>query len=206
MIRRVGNGRVTLGNGAPPETTPLGYGGPVRLAADRPTHGRLQVNRGFAAHDPDVTGCDRGVTGLADCPLHIPPVTQEVVVQPLLNPEFHQVLATSAARRRRTRVADGLYSVARHAAPRARRRRHELLLISRAAAARTALLEVAALVRCSTDPSPECMAELHTLLTSGCDSPLYNPDVPAQQLVAILDRARATLATANTFAGASRTS
>jgi hypothetical protein len=100
-----------------------------------------------------------------------------------------------AARRRRLQVADGLCYVARRAAPQARRRRHDLMLISRAAAARTALLEVAALVRCSTNPDPECIADLRTLLTSGCDSPLYNPDVPAAQLDETLDRARSMLST-----------
>jgi hypothetical protein len=110
------------------------------------------------------------------------------------------------AQRRRLQVADGLCRVARHAAPRARRRRHELLLISRAAAVRTELLEAAALVRSSNDPDPECIADLHTLLTSGCDSPLYNPDVPAQQLQATLDRARTTLATPTAFSEPTHTS
>lgn len=103
---------------------------------------------------------------------------------------MHRARATE---RRRHWVANGLYRVARHAAPRARRDRHELLLIPRAAAVRTALLEVATLVRCSTDPDGECIADLYRLLTSGCDSPLYNPDVPAEQLAATLDRARIAL-------------
>jgi hypothetical protein len=97
------------------------------------------------------------------------------------------------AERRRLRVADGLCSVARHAAPRARRRHDELLLIARAAAVRSELLEVAALVRWSPHPDPDCLAELHALLTNGCDSPLYNLDVPAEQLAATLHRARITL-------------
>jgi hypothetical protein len=102
-------------------------------------------------------------------------------------------LGARVAERRRLQVADGLCSVARHAAPGARRRRHELLLISRAAAVRPDLLEVAALVRWSTDPPPDSIVALHTLLTSGCDSPLYNPDVPAEDLAAALDRTRAAL-------------
>jgi len=100
-----------------------------------------------------------------------------------------------AARRRRRHVAGGLCYVARNASPRARRRRHEVLLVSRAAAVGIALLQVAALVRCTTNPDPECITERHRLLTSGCDSPLYNPEVPAGQLGATLDRARATLPT-----------
>jgi hypothetical protein len=95
--------------------------------------------------------------------------------------------------RHRLQIADRLCEVARHAAPRARRRRHELLLIPRAAAARPLLLEVAALVRWSVDPDPDCIAELHTLLTSGCDSPLYNADMPAAKLGEALHRARAVL-------------
>jgi hypothetical protein len=100
-----------------------------------------------------------------------------------------------AARRRQRHVADGLCYIARSVGPRTRRRRNELLLVSRAAAVRVALLQVAALVRCSTNPDPECITELHTLLTSGCDSPLYNPDVPAEQLTATLERAHTMLAT-----------
>ena len=56
-----------------------------------------------------------------------------------------------------------------------------------------ALLDVAALVRWSIDPDPDCITELHTLLTSGCDSPLYNADVPAAPLDEALHRARAVL-------------
>jgi hypothetical protein len=104
-----------------------------------------------------------------------------------------------SSHRRRLQVTDGLCHVARLAAPRARRRRHELLLISRAAAVRTALLEVAALVRCSPAPDPDCIAELHNLLTNGCDSPLYNPEVPAEQLKARLERVRDALATQTAF-------
>jgi hypothetical protein len=104
-----------------------------------------------------------------------------------------QTRGARPSRRRRLQVADGLCRVARYAAPGARQRRHELLLISRAAAVRPALLEVAALVRCSTDPDPECIADLHTLLSSGCDSPLYNRTVPAEHLEATLDRACAAL-------------
>jgi hypothetical protein len=111
-----------------------------------------------------------------------------------------------AAHRRRLQVAAGLCSVARHAATRARGRRHELLLVSRAAAVRPELLEVAALVRWAPDPDPECIAELHALLRSGCDSPLYNPDVPAEELEATLGRARATLGTPTALSQSTPTS
>jgi hypothetical protein len=96
------------------------------------------------------------------------------------------------SQRRQRQVANGLYSVARQAAPTARRRAHELILLSRAALVRTELLEIAALLR-TTEADPECIAELHRLLTSGCDSPLLNPAVPAQELRQTLNRAYTTL-------------
>jgi hypothetical protein len=70
-----------------------------------------------------------------------------------------------------------------------------MLVISRASPVRRELLEVAALVRCSSDPDPACLAELHELLTSGLDSPLYNRRVPAAQLAQTLNRARDALTT-----------
>jgi hypothetical protein len=63
----------------------------------------------------------------------------------------------------------------------------QVLLCHRAAAVRPLLLEVAALVQ-SADPSDEAMATLHWLLANGCESPLYNPDVPAVELAAVLER------------------
>jgi hypothetical protein len=97
------------------------------------------------------------------------------------------------ARRRQRYVADGLCSVARLAAPNARRRRSELMLVARAALVRSELLEIAVLVRQTTEPDSKCIAELHRLLTSGCDSPLYNLAVPVQALWQMLERARSTL-------------
>jgi hypothetical protein len=60
---------------------------------------------------------------------------------------------------------------------------------------RRELLEISALVRMSSGPDPGCLAELHALLTSGTDSPLFNPGVPAEQLAATLERARRGLTT-----------
>jgi hypothetical protein len=100
-----------------------------------------------------------------------------------------------AARRRRLQVAEKLIRVARHAAPRARQRQHELMLISRAAAVRTAPLDVAAVVRRSTNPDPECIADLHTQLSGGGDTPVHHPDVPTAQPDTTVDRARTTLST-----------
>jgi hypothetical protein len=97
--------------------------------------------------------------------------------------------------RRRRQVADGLRNAAQRAAPGARRRPYEVLLLRRAAAVRRELLEISALVRISSGPDPGCLAELHALLTSGTDSPLFNSAASAEQLVATLERARRELTT-----------
>ena len=39
--------------------------------------------------------------------------------------------------------------------------KRRILVIEDDAAVRTTLLELAALIRCSTDPDPECIADLH---------------------------------------------
>ncbi len=52
---------------------------------------------------------------------------------------------------------------------------------------RPLLLEVAALLECAADPGAEAVATVQWLLTNGCESPLYNPDVPAAQLGAVLE-------------------
>jgi hypothetical protein len=58
-------------------------------------------------------------------------------------------------------------------------------------------------------PSDEQVAMLdptQALLTSGYDSPLYNPDVPAEELEATLDRAHATLGTPTALSQSTPTS
>jgi hypothetical protein len=75
------------------------------------------------------------------------------------------------------------------------RRRREALLHYRAAAVRTDLLEIAALLERTPTPNPACVATLHELLTNGCDSPLYNPNIDVSELRAALDLARAGLVT-----------
>lgn len=72
------------------------------------------------------------------------------------------------------------------------RRRHDVLLHYRAAAVRTELLEIAALLERAHDPDPICVAALHQLLANG-DSPLYHPGIPAAELRATLDYVRAEL-------------
>ena len=69
------------------------------------------------------------------------------------------------------------------------------MLISRAAAVRTPPLGVAALVRCSTNPDPECIADLHTQLSGGSDTPVHHPHVPTAQTDTTVDRAHTTLST-----------
>jgi hypothetical protein len=73
------------------------------------------------------------------------------------------------------------------------RRRNDVLLHYRAAAVRTELLEIAALIERVHDPDPELVQALNELLAYG-DSPLYHPGVPAAQLHATLDYVRAGLA------------
>ena len=102
------------------------------------------------------------------------------------------------AERRRQRVAEGLLRVARRSAPSAPVRRSEVLLTSRAATVRVELLELAVLVRTIPNPDPDAIITLHTMLTDGCASPLYNRGVPAERLPGLLSQARAQLSAAAT--------
>jgi hypothetical protein len=72
-------------------------------------------------------------------------------------------------------------------------RRNEVLLYERAATVRPELLELAALLEGAEAPDRRCVAALHTLVTSGCDSPLYNWDVHDSELRATLHYARVGL-------------
>jgi hypothetical protein len=98
-----------------------------------------------------------------------------------------------SARNRRV-LAKWLRRTANHAIDRDPiRRRHDVLLHYRAAAVRTDLLEIAALLERAHDPEPDCIQALHGLLANGNDSPLYNPNTPFTELEAILDEVRAGL-------------
>jgi hypothetical protein len=44
------------------------------------------------------------------------------------------------------------------------------------------------LLDCVVDPGEDAMALVHWLLSNGCESPLYNPDIPAAALDAALER------------------
>jgi hypothetical protein len=82
--------------------------------------------------------------------------------------------------------------------PHALSRTPEPLLRYRAAAVRSDLLEIAAIVEHTTNPDPRCVAELRDLLANGCDSPLYNPNIHVSELHATLDYLRAGLSRAAT--------
>ena len=68
------------------------------------------------------------------------------------------------------------------------------VLVDRVAAVRAQLLELANDLEQTQTPDPACVALLHELLTLG-SSPLYNPNVPADDLDTTLARARAGLIT-----------
>jgi hypothetical protein len=69
-----------------------------------------------------------------------------------------------------------------------------VLLHYRAAAVRTDLLEIAALLEQANNPDPACITVLHHLLANDtADSPLYNPETSFTELEAILAKVRAGL-------------
>jgi hypothetical protein len=73
------------------------------------------------------------------------------------------------------------------------RRHYVCLLQDRIPDARGDLLELAALIERAPVVDPGSIAELRVLLTSGCESPLYNPDVHVSELHASLYFLRARL-------------
>lgn len=68
------------------------------------------------------------------------------------------------------------------------------VLVDRVAAVRGQLLELANDLEQTQTPDPACVAVLHELLANG-SGPLYNPNVPADDLHTTLARARAGLIT-----------
>lgn len=76
------------------------------------------------------------------------------------------------------------------------RRHREALLHYRAAAVRTGLFELAAILEHAHDPDRASVTALRDLLRNGCDSPLYNADIPAAELDEALQRIRAGLTNA----------
>jgi hypothetical protein len=73
------------------------------------------------------------------------------------------------------------------------RRRRDVLLHYRAAAVRTDLLEIAALLEHANSADSVCIEALHALLANACDSPLYNANIPFSELQETLDHVRSGL-------------
>ena len=86
-----------------------------------------------------------------------------------------------------------LRSVSRRAATPPRARRFDVLLCDRALAVRAELLEVAAALERTPQPSGRTLEALRQLLRDGCASPLYNPTVPEERLKTALDHIRIEL-------------
>jgi hypothetical protein len=96
--------------------------------------------------------------------------------------------------RRRRRYAQWLRQTAWDAEERNPiRRRNDVLLHYRAAAVRTDLLEIAALLEQARDPDVECVVAVRELLANG-ESPLYHPGVHVSELYGALESIRARLA------------
>jgi hypothetical protein len=73
-------------------------------------------------------------------------------------------------------------------------RRFELLLHERVDLVRSDLVKIAILLEHDPDPDPACVAAVRKLLTDGCESPLYNPDVHPSELLATVYYVRSRLA------------
>ncbi len=100
-------------------------------------------------------------------------------------------LVGARSRRRHARWLRGIANCANDPSP--VRRHIEVLLHYRAAAVRTDLLELAAMLERAHEPDPACMAALHELLSDGRDSALYNPNIPVDELHATIEHVRAGL-------------
>jgi hypothetical protein len=103
-----------------------------------------------------------------------------------------------SARNRRV-LAKWLRRTANHAIdPDPIRRRYDVLLHYRAAAVRTDLLEIAAMLERANDPNPDCVTALHDLLAHTGHSPLYDPKISFSELEAALDCIRSGLERSHT--------
>lgn len=102
--------------------------------------------------------------------------------------------AERVSARTQRRLVRSLKSLANRRPPRDRaHRRFEVLLHDRVALVRSDLLEIATVLQHETQPDPGCVKELHRLLTDGCESPLYNPDVHSSELRATVFYLRSRL-------------
>lgn len=119
----------------------------------------------------------------------------------MLHPEFAELPAVSRKHRRlanpggRRALAHELRATAALTRPRCR---PDLALVpvlyDRVAAVRPQLLDLAAALEGGRNPDATCVALVRELLRDG-RSPLYNPNVPVDQLHALLIRALASLQT-----------
>jgi hypothetical protein len=98
-----------------------------------------------------------------------------------------------AHQRQRHGLVAELRSVSRRAAAPPRARRFDVLLCDRALAVRAEMLEVAAALERTSQPSRRTLEALRQLLRDGCASPLYNRAVPEERLRMALDRIRIEL-------------
>jgi hypothetical protein len=71
--------------------------------------------------------------------------------------------------------------------------RRKTMLLYRAAAVRTDLLEIAALLEHSRNPDPACIAVLTDLVANTRISPLYNAEIHVSELHQTLNRVRSGL-------------
>ncbi len=101
----------------------------------------------------------------------------------------------TAARKRRVLVRSLRRTAKGAKEPNPIARRRQPLLHYRAAAVRSELLEIAAVLERTHDPGPGSIAALHELLTNGCDSPLFNPELHVSELRATLYGVRMGLLT-----------
>ena len=90
-------------------------------------------------------------------------------------------------RRQRKTLVAGLRMVARKGAGRGIHR-HELLLLDRAAAVRTTVLQIAALLDQARLPDPEACVELDNLLRNGSSSPSLSCTTRSISLPAVWPR------------------
>jgi hypothetical protein len=103
--------------------------------------------------------------------------------------------ARRVSARKRRRLVESLRRAANHRPSRdPARRRFQVLIGERVHLVRSDLLEIATLLERAAEPDPECVRTLHRLLTDGCESPLYNPDIHPSELRATLYYLRARLA------------
>jgi hypothetical protein len=122
------------------------------------------------------------------------PVSGHPRPRPRLRPRHDARRVSSRTRRR---LVASLRRIADRASSRDPvRRRFEVLLLDRAAPVRGDLLEIATLLEDAPRPDHVAVGLLRGLLTDGCESPLYNPDVHPSELRATLYVVRSRLAAA----------